>query len=67
MNEKRLGELTEQELTNLISRIFGEEFDQVPASEFFGTLQAMSKADPQAQAMVQWSFGRDEEIRDSPC
>jgi hypothetical protein len=67
MSEKRLGELTEQELTELISRIFGEKFDQVPASEFFGTLQAMGKATPPAHAMVKWPFERDEETRDNSC
>jgi hypothetical protein len=67
MSEKRLGELTEQELTNLISRIFGEEFDQALASEFCGTLQAIDKADPQAHAMVQWPFERDKETRDNSC
>ena len=44
-NEKRLGELTEQEFTGMMDFVLGDEFDQIPASEFFGTLKAMDKMD----------------------
>ncbi len=43
MSEKRLGELTEQEFTGMMDFVLGDEFDQMPASEFFGTLKAMDK------------------------
>jgi hypothetical protein len=43
MSEKRLGELTEQELQGMMDFVFSEEFDQMPASEFFGTLRAMDE------------------------
>jgi len=46
MNEKRLGELTEQEFTGMMDFVLSDEFDQIPASEFFGTLKAMDKMEP---------------------
>jgi hypothetical protein len=52
MNEKRLGELTEQELLGMMDLVMSEEFDQMPASEFFGTLKAMDEADAVERVVV---------------
>lgn len=52
MNEKRLGELTEPEFTGMTDFLFSEEFDRMPASEFFGTLRAMDKAEAPKRVVV---------------
>jgi hypothetical protein len=52
MNEKRPGELTEQEFTGMMDYVFSEEFDQMPASEFFGTLKAMDEADAPERVVI---------------
>ena len=52
MSEKRLGELTEQELTDMMDFVFSEEFDRMPASEFFETLHAMDEADAPEHVIV---------------
>ena len=63
MNEKRLGELTEQEFTGMMDFLLSEEFDQMPASEFFGTLQAMDKAEAPRRVIVK---GRVQGVRFIP-
>lgn len=52
MSQKRLGELTEQELTGMMDFVLSEEFDQMPVSEFFGTLKAMDKAEAPKRVVV---------------
>jgi len=52
MNEKRLGELTEQEFTGMMDFVFGDEFDQMTAAEFFGTLKAMDRAEAPERVLV---------------
>ena len=41
MKEKRLGELSEQQFEGMMDFVLGEEFDRMPASEFFATLNAI--------------------------
>jgi hypothetical protein len=38
-----LGKLTEQEFTGMMGSVLSNEFDQMPAFEFFGTLKEMDK------------------------
>ena len=52
MSEKRLGELTEQEFTGMMDFVLSDEFDQMPVSEFFGTLKAMDKMDAPERVLV---------------
>ena len=52
MKEKRLGELSEQQLEGMMDFVFSEEFDQMSASEFFSTLKAMDKADSPERVVV---------------
>lgn len=52
MNEKRLGELSEPEFTGMIDYLFSDEFDRMPASEFFGTLQAMDRAEAPKRVLI---------------
>lgn len=52
INEKRLGELTEQEFTGMMDFVFSEEFDRMSASEFFGTLKAMDEADAPERVVI---------------
>jgi len=52
MNEKRLGELTEPEFTGMMDFLLSDEFDRMPASEFFGTLQAIDKAEAPKRVVV---------------
>ena len=52
MNEKRLGELTAQEFTGMMDFVLSDEFDQMPAAEFFGTLKAMDKMDAPERVVV---------------
>jgi hypothetical protein len=52
MSEKRLGELTEQELTDTMDLVFSEGFDHMSASKFFGTSNAMDQADVPEHVVV---------------
>jgi hypothetical protein len=52
MSEKRLGELTAQEFTGMMDFVLSDEFDQMPVSEFFGTLKAMDKAEAPERVLV---------------
>jgi hypothetical protein len=52
MPEKRLGELSEADLAGMIDCMLGEAIDQVPAPEFFGTLEAMDEADAPGHVVV---------------
>ena len=52
MKEKRLGELSEQQFEGMMDFVLGEEFDQMPASEFFATLKAMDEADLPERVVV---------------
>jgi hypothetical protein len=52
MKEKRLGELSEQQLEGMMDFVLSEEFDQMPASEFFATLKAMDEADLPERVVV---------------
>ena len=52
MSEQRLGELTEQEFTGMMDFVLSDEFDQMPASEFFGTLKALDKAEASNRVLV---------------
>ncbi len=52
MNEKRLGELTEPEFTGMMDFVLSDEFDQMPASEFFGTLKAMDETGAPGRVVV---------------
>lgn len=51
-SEKRFGELTEPEFTGMMDFVLSDEFDQMPASEFFGTLKAMDKAKAPERVLV---------------
>ncbi len=52
MKERRLGELSEQQLEGMMDFVFSEEFDQVSASEFFATLRVMDEADLPERVVV---------------
>ncbi len=52
MSEKRLGGLTEQELTGMMEFVLSEEFDRMPASEFFATLKAMDQAEMPERVVI---------------
>lgn len=52
MSEKQLGELTEQELMSMMDFVLGEEFDAMPASEFFGTLRAMDEVETPERVVI---------------
>jgi hypothetical protein len=52
MKEERLGELSEQQLQGMMDAVLDEAFDQMPASEFFGTLKAMDEADAPQRVVV---------------
>jgi hypothetical protein len=52
MKEKRLGELSETQLENMMDAVLDETFDQMPADEFFGTLKAMDDADTPERIVI---------------
>jgi len=52
MEEKRLGELSEEQLEGMMDFVLSEEFDQMSASEFFSTLKAMDEADLPERVVV---------------
>lgn len=52
MKEERLGELSEERFEATINAVLDEAFDQMPASEFFGTLRAMDEADTPERVVV---------------
>jgi len=52
MKEKQLGTLSEQQLEDMMDFVLSEEFDQMPASEFFATLKAMDEADSPERVVI---------------
>ena len=52
MKEERLGELSEQQLEDMIDATLDEVFDQMPPSEFFGTLKAMDSAESPERVVI---------------
>ncbi len=52
MEEKRLGELSEEQLEGMMDFVLSEEFDQMPASEFLSMLKAMDEADLPERVVV---------------
>lgn len=44
--------MTEQEFTGMMDFVLSDEFDQMPAAEFFGTLKAMDKAKAPERVLV---------------
>ncbi len=52
MKEKRLGELSEQELEGMMDFVLSEAFDQMSASEFFTALKAMDEANLPERVLI---------------
>ena len=60
MEEKQLGELSEQELEGMMDFVLSEEFDQMSASEFFSTLKAMDEAELPERVVIKGHVENDE-------
>ncbi len=59
MKRPKLGELTEQELLEMTDFMASEDYDRMPATEFFETLKAMDAADAPERDIIRGSMEND--------
>ena len=52
MNKPKLGDLSEQDLLEMTDFMASEEYDRMPAADFFDTLRAMDEADTPERVVI---------------